>query len=212
MKNNQMVFEVEGKCYELTVNPRISIAEERYLVEQCADAFFDANGNYDPDYGEIVKGVLLFVAYTDVWEQEFGNDDESEAPKMTGERLNRLCEIMDAMKDAMYECDDADMYNGDYMWRAQYRRVVTTIQSKVSARLGEHPFKHTAEMLNALIQSVSESFETAQLESSKYVQEMFDKAGGLEGLYRKIRGGEISQKDEGAKIVAMPDVHTEQEE
>lgn len=212
MKSNQMVFEVEGKRYELTVKSRISIAEERYLVEQCADAFFDANGNYDPGYGEIVKGVLLFVAYTDVWEREFGKEDESEAPKMTGERLNRLCEIMDAMIDTMYESNDLDTYNGDYTWRAQYRRIATSIRSKVSARLGEHPFKHTAEILNALLQSVSASFETAQLESSKYVQEMIEKAGGLEGLYKKIRGNDGVQQNEPAKIVAMPNANTEQKE
>lgn len=209
MKNNQVAFEFDDKRYELTVKSRISIAEERYLVEQCAEAYFDANGNYDPDYGQIVEGVLLFIAYTDVWDREFGKEDaESGAPQMTGERLNRLCEIMDAMR----ECEDNDVFEVDYQWRSQYRRIVSAIQSKVSDRLKEHPFKHTAELLNALLQSIAASFETAQSETSKYVQEMLDKAGGLEGLYKKIRGGEDLQQKESAKIVAMPDVHTDQEE
>ena len=46
----------------------------------------------------------------------------------------------------------------------------------------------------------------------RQVQELLDKAGGLEGLYKKIRGGEDPQQKESAKIVAMPDVHTDQEE
>lgn len=209
MKNNQVAFEFDDKRYELTVKSRISIAEERYLVEQCAEAYFDANGNYDPGYGQIIEGVLLFIAYTDVWDREFGKEDaESGVPQMTGERLNRLCEIM----DAMHECEDNDVFEVDYQWRSQYRRIVSAIQSKVSARLKEHPFKHTAELLNALLQSIVASFETAQSETSQYVQELLDKAGGLEGLYKKIRGGEDPQQKESAKIVAMPDVHTDQEE